>query len=219
MQLTIFNGSPKKGKSNTEALVNKMIEGIMESSENKVEFIKMNDEKLDNLVERFKNAEAVILAFPLYVYAMPGGVKEFIEALEPLCGKCVGKKIGFVIQYGFMEATHARPLEKYLEHLSKLLGCEYIGTVIKGGCDALVRHPNGAKATFKGAYSIGQTLGKQGYFDKSQLGEFSKPELQKKQSKLLMKIIVKLINRFYWEGTFKKNGVTYEQSFSKPYGE
>jgi len=35
----------------------------------------------------FAEAQQVILAFTLYTDAMPGIVKQFIEQLEPLCGR------------------------------------------------------------------------------------------------------------------------------------
>jgi len=80
-------------------------------------------------VKLFKESDYILLAFPLYSYSMPAGVKEFIEELGPLCGGGVNKKIGFLVQFGFREAIHARALEKYLEKFTMLLKCEYLGTI------------------------------------------------------------------------------------------
>lgn len=220
MRLIIFNGSPKIGSNNTQILIDKFTEGFKElNKKNEVETLKLNTlPSVEHAVSIFKEAEAVLLAFPLYTYAMPAGVNAFIEALEPLKGKCAGKKIGFLVQYGFKEAIHARPLEKYLEQLVKILGGEYLGTIIKGGCDALSKLPEKAiKSQVEGIRAIGKALGQTGCFDKRQLDDYSKPEIQKKKSKLFMKIFIRLANKFYWEAAFKKNGVTYEESFRKPY--
>lgn len=219
MKLSIFNGSPKFGINNTGVLLESFIEGFQETSDNEVEIIRMNNEQAyKDAAIRFKAAETVLIAFPLYSYAMPAGVKTFFEQLEPFLGKCTGKKVGFLVQYGFVEAIHARALEKYLEHLAKALNCDYLGTIIKGGCDGIAKNKKGAKKILMGAYEIGKTYGIKKGFNKQQLDEYSAPEVQKKQNAFVIKIVLKIINKLYWEKSFKKNGVTYESSFAKPYG-
>ena len=84
-------------------------------------------------VELFAKADAVVLAFPLYTDMMPGIVKAFVEALEPLCGREHNPPLGFIIQSGFPEAVHMRALEAYLEKLTHRLGCHYLGTALRGG--------------------------------------------------------------------------------------
>lgn len=149
---------------------------------------------------------------------MPGVVKSFIEALQPLCGKCSDKKIAFLVQYGFREAIHARPLEKYLVNLSRILGGEYLGTIIKGGCDGLAaKRGMGYKNTLKGIYNIGVSFGKTGTLNSAELNAYSAPEFEKQHSRFIMSIVLKLVNRFYWGATLKKNGVTIKESYAKPY--
>lgn len=219
MKLSIFNGSPKLGVNNTAVLLEKFIEGFKETSDNDIEMIRMNHEQeYKDAALHFEKAEAVIIAFPLYSYAMPAGVKTFFEHLEPLLGKCRGKKVGFLVQYGFIEGIHARALEKYLEYIAKALDCKYLGTIIKGGCDGLTKSQTGNKKILMGAYEIGKTFGETKAFNKQQIDEYALPELQKKQNAFVTKIILKIINKVYWEKTFKKNGVGYEESFAKPYG-
>ncbi|MCX7922565.1 MAG: NAD(P)H-dependent oxidoreductase [Clostridia bacterium] len=219
MKLLIINGSPKPGKNNTAVLLKRFIEGFKGTKGNEVEIFRMNNEQAyKEAAIRFETAEAVLLAFPLYSYAMPAGVKTFIEELEPLLGKCHGKKVGFLVQYGFIEAVHARALETYLEYISGMLCCDYLGTIIKGGCDGLTKSEKGNRKIRMGAYEIGKTFGATGCFNKKQLDDYSAPEVQKKQNSFLLSIIIKIINKVYWEKAFKKNGVTYEGSFAKPYG-
>lgn len=219
MRLLIINGSPKLGKSNTAVLLESFIRGFTETKGNEVELLRMNNEQAyKDAALRFEAADDVLIAFPLYSYSMPAGVKTFIEELEPLLGKCHGKKVGFLVQYGFIEAVHARPLEMYLKYVSKLLGCDYLGTIIKGGCDGLSKSRSGNKKILKGAYEIGKAFGASRHFNKKQLDAYSAPEVQKKQNSFLLGIILKIVNKVYWERSFKKNGVTYESSFAKPYG-
>ena len=217
MKLVICNGSPKPGNNNTEILVNHFIKGFEQNNGNTSEIHKLN--KLNGKVDIsdiFNSSEYLLLAFPLYSYSMPAGVKEFIEKLEPFCGNCADKKIGFIVQYGFPEATHARPLEKYLEHLCKRLGCQYLGTIIKGGCDGLTRSPRNYGKTLRDIQEIGRQFATTGQFDKTLLLNFSRPEKQGLVLKLMMRVVVHLINRFYWGATLKKNGM-YDKSFARPY--
>ncbi len=219
MKLTIFNGSPRPGKNNTQLLLNSLIEGFKSSGKDDPDVYKLN--KLASLTEAaeiFKSADTVLIAFPLYSYAMPGEVQHFFEELEPLKGKCSGKKLGFLVQYGFREAVHARPLERHLEKFAGMLGCTYMGTIIKGGCDALIRgRVKPSAAVFGGIEAIGKNLAEEGTFDRKQLLEYSQPETAAKNSLWIMKIIVKLINRFYWGSLLKKNGVSITDSFAQPY--
>lgn len=220
MKLSLFNGSPRLGPNNTAILLESFIRGFQETEGNEVEIIRMNhEEAYKEAAVHFAETEAAIIAFPLYSYAMPAGVKTFIEELEPLLGKCRGKKLGFIVQYGFIEATHARGLEKYLEYTTKALDCDYLGTVIKGGCDGLIKNPKGNKKILTGAYEIGKSFGRTKVFDKQQINAYAQPELQKKQNAFILKIVIKILNKIYWEKAFKKNGVSYQESFAKPYGD
>ncbi|MDF2613988.1 MAG: hypothetical protein K0S71_1774 [Clostridia bacterium] len=219
MKLSIFNGSPKPGVNNTAVLLERFIEGFEVTEGNKAQMIRMNHEQAyKEAALSFEAAEAVLIAFPLYSYAMPAGIKTFFEQLEPLLGKCNGKKVGFLVQYGFIEAVHARALEKYLEYIAKALDCDYMGTIIKGGCDGLTKSKRGAKKTLTGAYEIGKKFGETKVLDKQQLDDYSAPEIQKQQNVLVMKVLIKIINKVYWEKSLKKNGISVEESFAKPYG-
>lgn len=242
MHLTVFNGSPKLGMNNTEVLVNAFIEGY-ENNQNAQsadhgqkpshECHKLNQFKsLDEAAEIFHKSDCVLLAFPLYSYAMPAGVKAFIEALatseqtagervsgEPVCDDLPRKKLGFMVQYGFVEAIHARPLEAYLKQLAEELDCTYIGTIIKGGCDSLATRPKDAmnRKTIEGAKALGETFQRLGSLPDDALNQYAAPETQPKKSIWIMKIVTKLINQFYWKAALKKNGAL-SRSFDQPYG-
>jgi NAD(P)H-dependent FMN reductase len=70
----------------------------------------------------FAQAECALLGFPLYTDAMPGVVKHFLEALEPLVGRPGNPPVGFLVQSGFPEGLHSRFVERYLEKLAARLG-------------------------------------------------------------------------------------------------
>ena len=221
MKLMVFNGSPRTGKNNTEIMINKFLKGFSEQPGNSYEILKLNKVKfMGEAVKHFVESDTILLAFPLYNYSMPSGVKEFIENLEPFCGELSNKKIGFLVQYGFPEATHARPLEKYLQGLVKELNAHYLGTIIKGGCNSLIENIGNIekqnKRILDGIFQIGQIFGKAGQFNKSLIANYSKPEKSTFITKIIMRFLIKLINKYYWAEKLKVNGV-YEQGYARPY--
>jgi len=215
MNLTIFNGSPKRGNSNTAVMIDNFLRGYgrTEGNESTVHNVKRLSD-LDQAVAAFGGSSSVLLAFPLYNYSVPAGVKEFIEKLERFKGACGGKKIGFLVQYGFPEAVHARPLEQYLESLARLLSCGYLGTIIKGRCNDLARRPDGK--TLSGITEIGARFGKTGLFDRALLDSFSKPETQSFFTRASARLFAAFANKFYWQAQLRKNGAL-DKSLARPY--
>ncbi len=94
----------------------------------------------------YAEADVVMLGMPLYTDAMPAIVKSWIERLEPRVGVSGNPPIGFLVQSGFMEALHSRPLERYLAKLAKRLGGGYAGTIVRGEGEALQVMPDEASA-------------------------------------------------------------------------
>lgn len=219
MKLTLFNGSPKKGMNNTEALAERFAAGFTESGEHRYAAHRLNGFKdLDEAVRIYRESECVIIAFPLYNYSMTSIVKEFIEKLEPVSREDAGRKMGFLVQFGFPEAIHARALERYLEKLAALLHCGYLGTILKGGCNDMARKPKKHRKEFAAIAEIGRGFGATGSFDKAALGRFSKPETLAFLPGIVLRFITVCINRFYWDADLKKNGA-YENRFARPYRE
>ena len=167
MKLTIFNGSPRGKGSNTKVLVDQFLDGFMKGSGNSYKIVYLNTTNdIDYLVKMFEEAEKVLLAFPLYVDSMPAIVKTFIESLEPLCGRKENPYIGFLVQSGLPESIHLRYVERYLKKLSIRLGCNYMGTIIKGGVEGVQAKPVWMnKKLFNSFYQLGKTFGETGKFD------------------------------------------------------
>ncbi len=167
----------------------------------------------DNFIKLFRDAEQVLLAFPLYTDAMPAIVKTFIESLEPLCGKEGNPDIGFIVQSGFPEAIHSRYVERYLEKLAVRLRCRYKGTVVRGGVEGIRALP--AKMTrklFKSFYELGKSFGETGEFDEQIVLKLTRGE---KLTKFQFWIF-KLFGHKYWNSMLKKNNA-FEKRFDKPY--
>ena len=88
MQLTIFNGSPRGKGGNTALILEHFLKGFMETPGNDYTITYLLKAKeTAKLTSAFFEAEAALVAFPLYVDSMPARVKDFFEVLEPLCNK------------------------------------------------------------------------------------------------------------------------------------
>jgi hypothetical protein len=193
--------------------------GFGESAGNEVETVYLNRTKeLPEQVEMFRKAEHVILAFPLYTDAMPGLVKGFIERLEPFCGRDENPSIGFVVQSGFKEPNHSRFVERYLEKLSRRLGCRYQGTAVRGGVEGIQVMPGWlTRKLFKKFYNLGANYTEKTGFDKAILRKLA-PRDQLPITKRLFFRFMNVIGKggFYWDMQLKQNEA-YEKRFDRPF--
>lgn len=138
MKLLVYNGSPRGEKSNTQCLLDRLAEGFLETPGNTIEAVCLrNAQDMQAPAAAFADCDMALLAFPLYVDAMPAMVKEFIEALAPVCGRQGNPALGFVVISGFPEAVHTSHVKRYLEKLAARLGCRYAGTVTRGDAEGI----------------------------------------------------------------------------------
>lgn len=214
MKLTIFNGSPRGKGSNTGILLDKFTNGFVTTSGNGYELAYLvQTKKQDEFARLFREAELVLLAFPLYTDAMPGIVKTFIESLEPLCGVKSNPDIGFIVQSGFPEAIHSRYVARYLEKLAGRLGCAYKGTVIKGGVEGIRGQPAlMTRKLFKSFYQLGKTFGETRVFDEGIVQRLAQPE---KINKFRYAMVKYMGTNLYWNPLLNKNG-SYAKRFARP---
>lgn len=218
MKLTFINGSPRGASSNTDRLMGHFIEGFLETPGNSVETFYIIKERpgFENILKAVEQAGTVIIGFPLYVDAMPGSVKEFIEALAPLKGRRPDLTVMYLVQNGFPETAHNRYVEKYCEKLTKRMGFRYGGAICKGGCEGLsVQPPFLVEKVFNLFRESGRSFGASGVLDSTLLAKLAHPEHLKPEN---VKQVIQMVNGFLWDQWMKKNGVEH-LSFAKPYGE
>ncbi|MBA3073189.1 MAG: hypothetical protein FP831_06315 [Anaerolineae bacterium] len=213
--ITFFNGSPRGERGNSAIFLQKLAEGFGGESK-MVNLVNIN--ATAEHVQAFREAKAVWLAFPLYTDSMPGVVKHFIEALEPLVGQNGNPPIGFIVQSGFPEGLHSRFVERYLEKLADRLGSAYLGTIVKGNGEGVRIMPdNMNKKLFDGLLSLGNNLANGEPLNPATLASIAKPESFPKVLAPVFKVFLKLpIAHSYFDGMLKKNGV-YEKRFDRPF--
>jgi len=219
MRLTVFNGSPRGKESNSSLLLEHFLEGLNSGGGHTIETFYLNRTKeTEKHVDAFHRAEHVIWIFPLYTDAMPGVVKRFIEALEPLCGRDENPSLGFIVQSGFPEPVHSRYLARYLEKLTKRLGCRHTGTVIRGGVEGIRVQPTWmTKKLFKYIVDLGKEYAKTGLFDKDIVHKLAPRERMSLGQMLFFRFANVLgLTNFYWNMQLKKHNA-YENRFAHPY--
>ncbi len=215
MQLTFINGSPRGKKNNSDRLMGHFIRGFLETAGNtcEIEYLTRYRQNLHALTGTFAAAQNVIIGFPLYIDAMPGSVKEFLEALAPLAGKAGNPALGFMIQCGFPETSHNRYVARYCEKFAQKMGCRSLGSILKGGCEGLdVQPPFLTDKYFALFYMLGVNFGKTGKLDEALLVKLAKPEHLTAEN---MTQIIPFINQALWDAQMGKNGVL-DQSFFRP---
>jgi hypothetical protein len=176
----------------------------------------------DRAVAAFGEADMVMLGMPLYTDAMPAIVKSCIEALAPRVNITAAgggnPTLGFLVQSGFPEALHSRPLERYLEKLARRLGSPYAGTIVRGGGESLQAMPDRAnKKLWEQLRILGEQLVRDGRFGEAELRAVAGTERFSTTIAALLSVAFKLpVTQFYWNGQLKKNGA-WERRFAAPY--
>lgn len=214
-RLNLFNGSPRGPKGNTPIFLGEIARGFGGPSETH-HLVRLHE--TEGMVAAFAGAECAILGFPLYTDAMPGVVKHFIEALEPLVGRAHNPALGFVVQSGFPEGLHSRYVERYLEKLAGRLGSPYLGTVVKGEGEATRLLPDSLnKKLFARLGALGAGLATQGRFDPQVLAQITRPERFPALLVPAFQLFLRLpVGHFYFRNMLKENGV-YERRFDQPF--
>jgi multimeric flavodoxin WrbA len=216
-RLSLFNGSPRGRRGNTPIFLEQTAKGFGGPSE----MHQLNRLKeTEQMVQAFADSECVLLGFPLYTDAMPGMVKHFIEALEPLAGRKNNPSIGFLVQSGFPEGLHSRYVERYLEKLAGRLGCPYLGTIVKGNGEGVRNMSLGAnQGLFEQLQGLGAGLAREGRLDPQILRRLAAPESYPATLGPFFQLFLGLpIAHGYFDEMLKKNGV-HEQRFARPFAE
>lgn len=148
---------------------------------------------------------------------MPGIVKSFFEQIHVI-ENLRNKKIGFIVQSGFPEAIHSIYVERYLKKLTKRLGCNYLGTVIKGGVEGIQVMPlYMTKKLFKRFYGLGKYFAETGSFSQYLKRKLMVPMRMSKLRRTGFYVLKRTgLPDFYWNTHLKKYGA-YAKRFDKPF--
>ena len=199
MSTLIINGSPKGRNGNTEVFIRQFLKGTM--LEYKVRYVyQETPEKLAAQIRRF---DATLFFMPLYVFAMPGKVMKLFEKMEP----SVGKRFGFVLQFGFVEGHHAENVERQFKSFTARMQAEYIGTVIKGESAGVSMVPESMNRTlFFQLQELGEYYAGTRMFKESVTAALLEPyDLSKRRASIYKFIANTGVNDIMWKSMIRQN--------------
>jgi hypothetical protein len=152
---------------------------------------------------------------PLYIHAMPGKVMKFIEEIEPADGN--NKRLGFIVQAGFIETSQHYFLERYLKDLTRQLNYHYLGTVSKGEAAGIYMYPKMFRKVLRQIADLGTVFEKTQGFDPGITEALAHPvDLSKKQLRLLTFIDKIGLANIGWHSKLRKHG-TLKRRLDRPY--
>lgn len=134
MRIAMINGSPKLGKSNSGILVQKLEPFLKEDNE----ILQYNINKQPLTSEQYKELltmDVLILAFPLYVDAIPSHLFHMLVTFEEYCKKEEKKDIYVyaVINNGFYEGKQSSTAVEILMHWCLRSGLHFGQAICQGG--------------------------------------------------------------------------------------
>lgn len=213
--LALFNGSPRGRRGNTPLMLAQLAQGFGGPVET-YHLVRLKE--TEAMVQALAGAECALIGFPLYTDAMPGIVKRFFEALQPLRERGINPPLGFLVQSGFPEGLHSRYVERYLEKLAVRLGSPYLGTIVKGGGEGTRLMPEQMnRALFANLQALGAGLAAEGRFDPTLLEAVTKPEQFPAILGPVFQVFLKTPHAHsYFDSLLKQNGA-YERRFAQPF--
>jgi NAD(P)H-dependent FMN reductase len=216
----LLNGSPRGKDGNSRRILSWIAEGMQQAGIATPPTVDLApDPTLASHLEAFVSADEIVFAFPLYIDAMPGIVKTFLEALATADPAVLrGKRVAFVIQSGFPEGIHTEVLGRYLARLCGRLGFQHLGTLRRGGMESIrtlsPRQLARVAACFRAA---GKELGERGAFSSELLSRTAGPRRFGPLVRMVLRLLIRtgLLNR-YWNTLLKQHGA-FAHRFDTPY--
>ena len=220
--LLLLNGSPRGASSNSMKMLSRVAEGWQAAAgaDSRVETLHLaRQADFARAVDAFGEADAVVIGMPLYADAMPSLVKSYFEQLSRYVALPRNPRLGFLVQCGFVETLHCRPVEHYFEKLARRLGSPYAGTIARGNGESLRSMPDEAsKKLWANLVALGGTLAREGEFEPELLHAVAGLErLSAPVAALLKPALVWPLPALMWDGELKRHGA-FERRNARPYG-
>jgi len=215
MHVLIINGSPRiKAHSNTDKIIDKFGEGLKEAGSTYEQYEVSDRKQWDAIRDAFAKTENILIAIPLYVENIPGLLLEFLETVPARKGDA---NIAFILQGGFAEGIQLRCGEEYLKILTRQLGCNYKGTLVKGDNFSIRFFEGKQRDKVTGPYkNMGVIFGKNGDFNSDECKKFTGPEIFPAPTRLLIGTIFKTVAKKGFAQIAKGWGCTTPLDF-RPY--
>ena len=242
MKIFAVNGSPRKRKGNTERILKPFLEGARLAGAD-IDLVYLQEKQIKpclgcnacwlktpgqcaqqddmaELLDLMRQCEVAVLASPIYVGAVTGLMKNFLDRLTPVSLPFIEVKDGysthskregsqfkgvvFVSNNGFHELYHFDDLVAHMKSIAKMMQAEFLGALLRPHgvlLEMLEKHmPEKVAAVYEAARQAGKHLVEQGRIP---------PELEAEVAKELLPrdAFVKAMNDFFrkaWDAAQKK---------------
>ncbi len=130
MKILVFNGSPKKEKSDTMHITRAFLEGMCEAGAQDIHVINVidrhieycrgcftcmcnggncvHDDDMKEILEIIPKSDLLVFSFPLYAYGMPAPMKTMIDRLLPLTTMEIQRVAGSYRHVGQSDLSHLK---------------------------------------------------------------------------------------------------------------
>ena len=132
MKILVFNGSPKKEKSDTMHITRAFLDGMKEIAAQEIHTVDVIDRHIEfcrgcfvckynggrcvidddmrGILEQMLASDLLLFSYPLYCYGMPAGLKNLIDRTLPLSSMAMAEVNGRYIHVGRRDYSHLRYL-------------------------------------------------------------------------------------------------------------
>lgn len=132
MEILVFNGSPKKEKSDTMHITRAFLAGMNELAPQEVQTVEVADrsiafcrgcfackyngghcridDDMGEILEQMLASDLLLFSFPLYCYGMPAMLKNLIDRTLPLSSMAMAEENGRYVHVGQRDYSHLKYL-------------------------------------------------------------------------------------------------------------
>ena len=132
MKILVFNGSPKKEKSDTMHITRAFLDGMKEAAAQDIHTINVTDKHIGfcrgcfackyngghcaidddmrEILEQMLDSDLLLFSFPLYCYGMPAMLKNLIDRTLPMSSMAMTEVNGHYVHVGQRDYSHLRYL-------------------------------------------------------------------------------------------------------------
>ena len=130
MKILVFNGSPKKEKSDTLRITRAFLAGMNEAAPQEIQTIDVIDRHIEfcrgcfackyngghcaidddmrGILEQIPDSDLLLFSYPLYCYGMPAMLKNLVERMLPLTSMAMAQVDGRYVHVGQRDYSHLK---------------------------------------------------------------------------------------------------------------
>lgn len=212
MNTLVINGSPKGRDSNTDIFIAQFFLGAGKDYE--VRYAACEEPR--ELAAYLYGFDAVLFFMPMYVFAMPGIVMRLFENMKPRAGQ----RLGFVLQYGFVEGNQADYAKRVFEAFTARMRGVYLGTASRGNAAGVSMMPaRMSKPLFSLLRALGAHYETTGTFDAAVAAKLLEPYAFTKRRARWMDFLFRIgLEKIMWHFMLRSNNAL-DKVLDRPFAE